>query len=463
VISWFFLAGSILILFYTYYRAEITFQGFLSAKYFKYYIGSVGGILFWIVVLRLKEEFRSNIMLACFSLIVGLYLIEGALNFFDQLTISRKTKAFWLDIEFDKRTRLQVIKDLRNEGMDAVPILNWTDSIGSILLKIRGLNNDAELFRPLGGISKKTTIMSNESGEYGIYLSDRYGFNNPDSVWDLPQTKWLLIGDSFVNGYSVQIGQDIAGQIRLITNASVINLGIGGNGPLIELATLKEYGEAMRPKKVLWVYYEDNDFIMDLGEERKFLYLTQYLNDDFSQDLIHQQKEIDIRLNEYVNKMETLRTEEQERKKAARGFLYNTRWMRLAKIRTMIGLEDEVRWNKLEWSIDPLFAKILTKAKTRTEEWGGEFYFVYLPTIRRYNRIVDHKLFRKRAKVIDIVKGLNIPVIDIHNKVFANHPDPLDMFPLRMYGHYSAEGYREVAKAIVSGVSCMSSNECVSK
>ena len=50
------------------------------------------------------------------------------------------------------------------------------------------------------------------------------------------------------------------------------------------------------------------------------------------------------------------------------------------------------------------------------------------------------------------MKGLGIPVVDIHQEVFANHPDPLALFPFRLYGHYNAEGYSEVAKAIVDGV-----------
>ena len=43
---------------------------------------------------------------------------------------------------------------------------------------------------------------------------------------------------------------------------------------------------------------------------------------------------------------------------------------------------------------------------------------------------------------------LDIPIIDIHSKVFAPHPDPLSLFPFRAYGHYNAEGYRLIAEAI---------------
>ena len=60
--------------------------------------------------------------------------------------------------------------------------------------------------------------------------------------------------------------------------------------------------------------------------------------------------------------------------------------------------------------------------------------------------------------MIDLVKALNIPVIDIHKEVFSNHPDPLALFPLRINGHYNPEGYSKVAKAIVRNVSGLKSN-----
>ena len=102
---------------------------------------------------------------------------------------------------------------------------------------------------------------------------------------------------------------------------------------------------------------------------------------------------------------------------------------------------------------NPLFAKILTKAKTEVEARGGVLYFVYLPEYNRYSTEgISHDLFRKKAEVIEMVKKLNIQVVDIHQEVFAHHPDPLELFPFRLNGHYNADGYSKVAKAIVTSV-----------
>ena len=72
-------------------------------------------------------------------------------------------------------------------------------------------------------------------------------------------------------------------------------------------------------------------------------------------------------------------------------------------------------------------------------------YFVYLPGISRYSTGIEHINYKF---VLDNVNELEIPIIDIHKEVFVPHPDPLSLFPFRMSGHYTAEGYKLVAESI---------------
>ena len=37
---------------------------------------------------------------------------------------------------------------------------------------------------PLSGVSKSHLVNCNENGYYSIIETDRYGFNNPDDVWN---------------------------------------------------------------------------------------------------------------------------------------------------------------------------------------------------------------------------------------------------------------------------------------
>ena len=262
-----------------------------------------------------------------------------------------------------------------------------------------------------------------------------------------------MIGDSFTEGVAVQPGEDIAGQLRAITHQSAISLGRGGNGPLTELAELTEYAGAIKPNKVLWIYYEGNDLISkrsnqtnDLQRDKMNPLLMRYMEEGFSQNLINRQQEINSRLEKYIAIAQVQGWKNISAQAQAQQ--YKTRWMKLYAIRSVVGFDAYI-----DVDVDyPLFAKILTKAKAGVESRGSKLYFVYLPQYKRYNKVVSHDKFRKKSEVIDLVKGLDIPVIDIHQEVFANHPDPLSLFPLRLKGHYTADGYREVTKAIVENI-----------
>jgi hypothetical protein len=447
--SWLFLIASILLLIYTYFRAEITHQGAMGDLYFKYYLISLAGILFWGVVLRLRDGVRANVVTVVTSLVFGLYMIEGGLTFLGpvqppSIADAAAAAAAELGVEYDERSGLEVIEDLSAEGVDAVPTVgagHFTDVFGV---------NVGDLL-PLAGVSKKTTVSDNESGKYLIYKSDRHGFNNPDSQWDSKKIEWLLTGDSFTLGVAVQPGQEIAGQIRSITHGSAISLGIAGNGPLVEYAALVEYGQTLKPAKVLWVYYEGNDLLgkSDLKREQINPLLMQYMEDGFTQNLINRQQEIDNKLEKYIAQAQAQAEAQEPTEEPAQ--LDKIRWIRLFAIRNLISFDVDV---DVDVDVEnPLFEKILTKAKARVEAWGGELYFVYLPEHSRYNSAnILHDSYRNKSELIDLVKGLEISVIDIHREVFADHPDPLALFPFRRNAHYNTDGFSKVAKAIVENI-----------
>ena len=83
------------------------------------------------------------------------------------------------------------------------------------------------------------TNLGNENGYWAIYKSDRYGFNNPDKLWDKDNIDFVIVGDSFVHGMSVFDKDSIRGNIEKKFRRGVINLGWSGNGPLTELCDLK--------------------------------------------------------------------------------------------------------------------------------------------------------------------------------------------------------------------------------
>ena len=450
LIACLFLIAFVLLFLLTYYKAEILFHGNFNNKYLKYYLISAFGVLFWAMTLRAKNEHRIYIVLSTLILVMGFYLLEITFairatkrsNRVDNIKIAGK--------ESDPRTNLQIFQDLKKEGIDA------TLAIGpNFFNNTNGLPEGDALF-PLGGISKKYTVLCNDTGKYSAYLSDRFGFNNPDSEWDSPKTDWAIIGDSIAAGACVDSGEAISGKIRSITGSSVLNLASGGNDPLHELATLKEYLEFKKPKNVLWIYSEATD-LFELARNSSInnpsSILMKYLTPGFSQNLINKQPIIDDRIKKYITQVET----ENLLANSTTSIFHPTNLIAKFKssvlsfptLRKIMGF-DQITLDAND-DVSPIFIKILTIARDQVSAWGGKLYFVYMPHPFRYTtKIKNPSVFNKRGKVLDLLERLNISIIDM-NKTLQNHPDILALFPLRYpSGHFNAEGYGLIAQTILS-------------
>ena len=221
----------------------------------------------------ITKKLKKCLIILCLSLILILYLFESYLTFISK-----------------NQSRSEVYQYFKNENNEV------SLTVGPNTY----LDKDYKIF-PLSGISNTKTIYCEENGYYSIYQSDRYGFNNPDNEWNNDEIKFLLIGDSFTHGACVNRPNDIASVLRSISNDYALNLGYGGNGPLIEYATLKEY---LLPnvKIVLWIYLEGND-LYNLNNELKNEILIKYLNDfSFTQNLKYKQNEIDEMAKTIVKK-----------------------------------------------------------------------------------------------------------------------------------------------------------------
>ena len=116
-----FLFASLLILAYIFYRSEIVFDG-RNIDSFKYaYIIASLSLFFWLFsLLKLTDEARSNVVLLITSTIFILFLMEFVLYFFEinNKFSNRAEIAKKLGIEFDDRSKIAIINDLKHEGVD---------------------------------------------------------------------------------------------------------------------------------------------------------------------------------------------------------------------------------------------------------------------------------------------------------------------------------------------------------
>jgi len=396
----------------------------------------------------LKKKLQIIITATIFLFL--LYFYE-TLNFFAPSILKLEIMKFinkesLIVSQLEEKSKYDVIQDLKkSKNIDVVPSI-----FPKTFIAKKFINNDENIF-PLGGVSNTMTVFCKEGEKFSIYESDRHGFNNPDYEWDNEKIIWFLIGDSFVQGSCVQPGDDFASRIRLLTKQSAVSLGMSGNGPLIELASLKEYTFKKRPKIVLWFYFERND-LEDLKEEKSNSILMNYLNEDFTQNLHSKQLEIDKKLKMYIKLAES-----EIKKKILKIDKNSKKFLPFKKIIRLQILRDKTALDRgLNFVIDPLFEKILIKARNLVNGWNGRLYFVYLPDKERYSsqRIKDEN-YLKRSEIIELINNLDIPLIDIHEEFFIKQDDPIEFFAERIYGHYSPDGYNAISKIILKNINVL--------
>ena len=420
---------SLILFAYTFYKSEI-YWNLLRDKnmrdfYFYYYVVTSLLIIVSIITFFLNDKIKEYLVISCISVFASLYLFEGFLiykvKFPKEYQLKKKMYEKQTEKKWDTRTRIEIYKDLKKTNDEIVMKLHPTAYFHKILP-----------IYPLAGISNSKTVHCNENGYFSIYQSDRYGFNNPDVEWDKKEINYFLVGDSFIHGNCVNRPHDISSVLRKLSNKSVLNLGLAGNGPLTEYATIREYLDK-NVKKVIWVYFERND-LENLQEESGRKILKNYLNDlNFTQNLKLRQNEID------KIEIDFLETE----KKKLKYLLFDD----LIKFIKLYELRDTIL-SKSSKSINSQsdFKKILELSKKLTEKNYSKLYLVYLPEYDRYKKAMYDNTNYNLVK--DIVKELNIPFIDIHKEVFEKEENPLKLFPFEQIGHYNIEGYKKVAKTI---------------
>lgn len=369
-----------------------------------------------------KLDARVNFSLATVSSVFVIYCLE--------LFTTCSGPQWFVDSNFDGRSKVSIIDSLRGKYESVVPWVSFT-----VLAREQSqYQGDIPLF-PLSGISSAQTVYCNETGRWSVYASDRFGFNNPVDAWAGESTDIVILGDSFAHGACVDKGKDV-GSILREDGYRVVNLGFGGNGPLAELGSLKEYGASLHPKTVLWLYYDGND-IENLNNDLSTK-LTRYLDSNFSQDLRHRQTEVDALLKTIVDD--------------EMGTVWR-RWRRnLFKFVKLQSLRSSLGWSfTSNMYIDAasqkrnqmLFKEILLDANRVARESDAKLYFVFLPSwdeVRKGSR-------SSTSGVLEAIAGMEIPIIDFYASL-QSVADPLSHYPFRSDGHYNATGYRLLADTI---------------
>ena len=144
-----------------------------------------------------RRNWRANLALLTVSTVLALYAVEG----FQWLRNSNidqghRSAALAAGKDYDQRTKVAVVEDLRAESVDAWPTVTPYMHLGS-----GGLMSNGGALYPLGGLSRVMTVVCNETGRYLVYESDEHGFNNPYATHRAEEIDLAIVGDSFAQGF----------------------------------------------------------------------------------------------------------------------------------------------------------------------------------------------------------------------------------------------------------------------
>ena len=412
------------------------------AQYYVVFLGILACGSF--LLLCLNPKLKANLVIALVTTGFSVLAVELILTIWEPQLFTQITKLSKNGTgseHLETGSRLGTVRDLQEIGIQAVPSLSTPDLLGENFR-----NKDATLL-PLAGISNQTTVLCNGFDGPIMYNSDRHGFNNPTDYWHQKDVQYAVIGDSFVHGRCPAK----VGIVEAFREAypDTLNLGLTGSGPLMELAILKEYLSTIKPPVVLWFYFEGND-LDDLLRESGHLQLKQYWGQDYSQGLMLKQKIIDRALKQYVDGLTHV-------EKGGKEFSFweviklNELRHRVFSVMNICPLDTSVR-------AIPKFERLVVDMTQTVDSWGGDLYFIYLPTWERYSGTTDGcgedrflASSKQYGEVLDILRSHDTEIIDIV-RVFNSHPDALALWPFRENGHYNAVGNQLVAETVISHI-----------
>lgn len=289
----------------------------------------------------------------------------------------------------------------------------------------------------LGGVPHKEVLlcMRQDIGPV-IYRSDRFGFNNPDSVYEEGRLDVALLGDSFTEGMCLRPGDDVGGQLRALS-FDAASFGFRGNGPLLELAALGRFGAATRPKLVVLVYYAGNDW-ENLEKESKIAWLAEAVksNASFGSALYSTEQITDVE-----SRIAGLWDRQAQGTKTYRARLLRN-FFALSQTAAILGIHYPAIPAR-----QPLFDDALKRMKALSESWGGHFVLLYVPRAERFRGALPNEFIfdASRRFVYEGAASAGVPVLDLAEG-FGNTEHPMTYYAAD--GHFSETGAAAVARII---------------
>ena len=459
-------ATELIYVIYNYKSFNFTYINFII-----FYILPLFFVIFIFFSLKKKKIDR---LLIVFSTLIPTYLfffvycLNNFWNFKEKIENRKNHISFYKEtlknnkFEFDDRTKIEYIIDKRKQNINTF----------SYLFPMHPYNLDnKDRIRWLGGISNSNIVLCRKNGQWINIKTDRYGFNNDDSIWNDREFDFAIIGDSFIHTNCLESENDVVRQIEKKLNTKIINFGLRAIGLIEYLAITREYLNKIKPENIIIVIFEGNDFEFN---NKDIIFQKYLIDENFSQDLINKQTQIDEE-QKHAHKIEFKRElnliEKKILKKSfktiimdqQRNFFYDLFLLRPIRQKLNIGFKKKIKENfelNFEERYD-LTKKILFRIKKEVNNWGGNLFITYIPQpFFEYGKILDRNAFNsnnfkdtKKSYIIkmrqefpNLLNQLNIKYLDIM-PYFLNYQSPHEIIHYWDY-HFNEKGYKLLSKAI---------------
>lgn len=398
---------------------------------------------YFFVILFFSEKLRENSLISFFTIILLLYFVEAF------LASGLANKIYNMEGGF------QTFKKEKKKNPELVRTISPYHHIAG-----RGINIEKHDILPLGGISNRQTMYCNENGYYTFFKSDKHGFRGLDNNKNWNQKlDYLLTGDSQAFGACLHDEDTFVYQISENTKKKIINISYSANGPLMNFASVLEYFNYAKekkigyPNKVLMVYSEVND-LWDLQEELEVPILQKYLNEKKVQDIFNKQKKVDKLLLSFFNdayEREKSKLNEKKSIEIIKNFLklQKTRIffvVRKASVKNRILQARKKKGFVTQKMLDD-FDFTMSKFSSFLIENDVKLIVIYMPTWLRYADPLTKNFYEKKS-VLSILEKNQIDVVDLDKQLIETSKDPFSFFPFGNEGHFNEIGSIKASKVI---------------
>lgn len=408
-------------------------------------VGFGGSAVLLSAVARWRPRFLGPILIV-WTLVYGPLLVVNIVVALQIEHASIPGRARSIGLKFDARTQPEVVRDLRREDTGVYP---GTAPSSFVRTDLTGwpssLSIDGKDVLPMGGVAGASVVGCNETGTWEMWRTDRFGFHNPDSLWDAPEFDVVIVGDSFAEGACMPEGSDLASLVRA-KDTGTVTLGRGGSGPLLELAMLREFTGGRRSDYVFWVFYEEYD-LHDVAAEFEHPILKRYIGPGFKQGLPEIQGAVDAAFRKFVDERLVLnwKAAPSRLRKMVQTVNSYTSGEYIGKRMRQLRASATAPAAKAATSEDIEQLRIVAPLmKREAERLGARLVFVYIPRYP-YDIHGQERATPSKQPVLDVASSFGLPVVDIDALFRSAGSDQKQFYSVPWESHYSLKGYTVIA------------------